>query len=336
MKEGTPPHGSMQTPALHQPHDKLFRGVFSQPDNAAAFLRSHLPSEIVRLLAWQTLTTESIGFTDANYLTLESDLSYAIRFHNSDEELLILVEHQSSQQPMFLLRALGYVTRTWERLIRAAGGDRLPPLLCVVVAQSPHAWAGPVNLAHLVRLSPEATGALRSYQPSLGLHVVDLFSIPYDQIFGTPDGVLALRALKAQPTGELLSEAVWDTSVIKQVSPHTAEMFLRYVLNAEDNKEAVLARAEKVQSKSFLTNAMTIAQQLIEEGRIEGRLEGRQEGSIQGSQRSVLLCLEIRFGQLPDSLRKQISAVQSIPKLESILASTVNGASFEQITQALE
>jgi predicted transposase YdaD len=77
---------------------------------------------------------------------------------------------------------------------------------------------------------------------------------------------------------------------------------------------------------------MTIAQQLIEEGRIEGR----QEGSIQGSQRSVLLCLEIRFGQLPDSLRKQISAVQSIPKLESILASTVNGASLEQITQALE
>jgi predicted transposase YdaD len=97
----------------------------------------------------------------------------------------------------------------------------------------------------------------------------------------------------------------------------------------------VLARAEKVRSKSFLTNAMTIAQQLIEEGRVEGREEGRQEGGILGRQQSILLCLEIRFGELPDTIRSQITAVKSIAKLESILSTAIHSSSLEQIALSL-
>ena len=32
----------MPDESLHQPHDKLFRATFSNPENAAAFLRHHL------------------------------------------------------------------------------------------------------------------------------------------------------------------------------------------------------------------------------------------------------------------------------------------------------
>lgn len=329
----------MSDTALHQPHDKLFRATFSQPKNACAFLRCHLPHDIEALLSWDTLVAKSPRYTDTNYAAFESDLAYTARFHGSTRELIILLEHQRAQHPALLLRFLGYVTRTWERLIRSNPSSHLPPVLCMVVAQSGSPWAGPENLAHLVEICPEAELALRQYQPSLGIHALDLFQTPYHRLKGTPDGTLTLRALKAQPVGELLSDAVWDQSLICKVSAHTEEMFLRYVLNAEDNRAAVLARAEKVRSKSFLTNAMTIAQQLIEEGRVEGRVEGReegrQEGGILGRQQSILLCLEIRFGELPDTIRSQITAVKSIAKLESILSTAIHNSSLEQIALSL-
>ncbi len=325
----------MSDTALHQPHDKLFRAIFSLPRNASAFLRSHLPQDISGLLSWDTLVARSPQYTDTNYAAFVSDLAYTARFLGSTRELIILVEHQRAQHPGLPLRFLGYVTRTWERLVRSKPGSELPPVLCMVVAQSGDPWAGPENLAHLVEIFPEAELPLRRYQPSLGVHALDLFQTPYNRLQGTPDGILTLRALKAQPVGELLSDAVWDQSLIRKVSAHAEEMFLRYVLNAEDNRAAVLARAEKVRSKSFLTNAMTIAQQLIEEGRVEGREEGRQEGGILGRQQSILLCLEIRFGELPDNIRSQIAAVKSIEKLESILSTAIHTSSLEQIALAL-
>jgi len=40
---------------LHQPHDKLFKEGFSDPANAAALLRQHLPAEVAALIQWDQL-----------------------------------------------------------------------------------------------------------------------------------------------------------------------------------------------------------------------------------------------------------------------------------------
>ena len=45
----------MPDEALHQPHDKLFRATFSNPENAAGFLRHHLDATLTPLVDWNSL-----------------------------------------------------------------------------------------------------------------------------------------------------------------------------------------------------------------------------------------------------------------------------------------
>ena len=49
---------------LHQPHDKLVKSTFSDPDNARAFLQAHLPRKLARLIDWTSLTLVSGSFID--------------------------------------------------------------------------------------------------------------------------------------------------------------------------------------------------------------------------------------------------------------------------------
>lgn len=40
---------------VHHPHDMLFKAVFSDPEEAAAFLQEHLPADVSESLDWSTL-----------------------------------------------------------------------------------------------------------------------------------------------------------------------------------------------------------------------------------------------------------------------------------------
>jgi hypothetical protein len=40
---------------IHQPHDKLFRVAFSNPETAAAFLQAYLDLALVALVDWDSL-----------------------------------------------------------------------------------------------------------------------------------------------------------------------------------------------------------------------------------------------------------------------------------------
>ena len=50
---------------IHQPHDKLFRVAFSNPETAAAFLQAYLDPALVALVDWSSLHVEPGSFIDA-------------------------------------------------------------------------------------------------------------------------------------------------------------------------------------------------------------------------------------------------------------------------------
>jgi predicted transposase YdaD len=55
----------MPDEALHQPHDKLFRATFSNPENAAGFLRHHLDATLTLLVDWSSLALLPGSFIDS-------------------------------------------------------------------------------------------------------------------------------------------------------------------------------------------------------------------------------------------------------------------------------
>ena len=49
---------------IHQPHDRLFRGVFADPKEAAGLLQATLPPDVRDSFDWTTLALRSGTFID--------------------------------------------------------------------------------------------------------------------------------------------------------------------------------------------------------------------------------------------------------------------------------
>ena len=107
----------MSEAPIHQPHDKLFKASFSDPVNAAAFLRWEVPPALSGKIAWEQLRVEPGSFVDSHYRHTESDLLFSAKLAGSDSLLYLLFEHQTTPDPALALRLLRYVVRIWEASI---------------------------------------------------------------------------------------------------------------------------------------------------------------------------------------------------------------------------
>ena len=66
-------------PPLRQPHDHLFRLVFADPQETAAFLRARLPDSLRRRFLWSSLRRSPGSFVDQHLRGSASDLLFEVR-----------------------------------------------------------------------------------------------------------------------------------------------------------------------------------------------------------------------------------------------------------------
>jgi hypothetical protein len=322
----------MPEDSIHQPNDKLLKATFSTPENARAFFENYLPTELATALDWNTLALEPSSFIDPQFASSESDLLFHIKIHQSDAFLYLLFEHQSSEDPRMALRLLSYILRIWERFAQSHPPPaKLPAILPIVLAQGKRPWKTSTRLEDLLELPSAVADILRPWQPTLTYHLLELVRIPYDAIAGTPEGILTLRALKAEPMNALLEDVIWDESLLFSISDGALERILRYILNAEVNVTQLKERLGKIKTKPLQSKTMTLADQL----RLEGKQEGLSEGRLSALRSSVLRALEIRHSAYPDGIREAIEAIDAPTRLEALLESAFRSESLEAFAQYL-
>lgn len=338
LKAAFPPAGcdflseSMPEEPIHHPNDKLLKATFSKTDNARAFFEKHLPSQLCETVDWNSLSLEPSTFVDPKFAAFESDLLFSLKIHESDAFLYLLFEHQSSEDPRMALRLLSYMLRIWERFAAANPPPaKLPAILPIVLAQGKKPWKTAPNLEALLDLPAEVGDIIRPWQPSLQYHLLELVRIPYERLGGTPEGILTLRALKAEPVDELLSDVMWDESLLFAISESALERMLRYILNADSNVSLLRERIRKIRSKPLQSKSMTIADQL----RQEGRQEGISQGEIRAFRTAVIRALEIRHGACPERIREALEAVQDPGRLEQLHERAVRSESIEGFARML-
>jgi len=318
----------MPEDTIHQPNDKLLKATFSSPENARAFFENQLPPELVAALDWNSLALEPSSFIDPQFASSESDLLFHITLQQSEAFLYLLFEHQSSEDPRMALRLLSYILRIWERFAQNHPPPaKLPAILPIVLAQGKRPWKTSTRLEDLIDLPPAVADILRPWQPTFVYHLLELVRIPYEAIAGTPEGILTLRALKAEPMGELLGDAVWDEALLFSISESALERILRYIVNTEISIPKLKERLRKIQTKPLQSKTMTIADQLRE--------EGKQEGQLRALRASVLRALEIRHGSYPDGIREAVEAIDNPMRLEALHESAIRSESLEAFAQKL-
>lgn len=93
------------------PHEALFRFTFGLSEKASALLRSSLPSTLAERVDWDSLELTQSSFVDASAEWRHSDLVFTARVGPGSAFIYVLLEHQSSADPL-----LGYIARLWKQV----------------------------------------------------------------------------------------------------------------------------------------------------------------------------------------------------------------------------
>jgi len=179
---------------------------------------------------------------------------------------------------------------------------------------------------------------LKKHIPDFEFQLVELYRMPFDKILGTPIGILALRALKAEKLQALLDDPVWDETLLLQLSPAAFEMLMRYILDRDLDKPTFHKKLKTLSNSKLSQNAMSLAEQFRQEGREETRSlaeQFRQEGLIFSKHQDILEALGIRFQRVPEGLREEVEAISDSNQLTSLLRAAITCADLESFAAEL-
>ncbi len=322
---------------IHQPHDKLFQAGFRIPANAAAFLRQHLPPAVASRVEWSKLKHLPGSFVDSGMSKAESDLLFSAPIDGCAAFFYILFEHQHNKDPWIALRLLRYMLEIWrEFLAKNPGALKLPIILPVVLAQNATVWEIPTQFASLLDLPAENPEGFRDFIPDFAFRLIQLAEMPFDQIQGTNAGIMVLRTLKASQLRLLLGPEVWDEARLSLLPDDLFRALLLYILNAADiDKETFRHKLTEIQATKLKESAMTLAEQLHEEGMQQGMQQGIHRGQVAAKQQDILEALLIRFDRVPEGLREEIESITDSKKLTHLHRAAIISTDLESFAAEL-
>ncbi len=229
----------------------------------------------------------------------------------------VLLEHQSSADPLMPWRLLRYVTRIWDRWMEAhSDAKKLPAIVPVVLHHGTSTWSAPVELADLIDLEPGLIDQIRAHLPGFRFLLDDL-TAETDQRLMTRAmnavGRLVLLTLKHGRDADLAGELAKLVDLMDEVlrAPNGAEALdtvLRYAMKVGDvtidrlRRELVPLLGSRIEEV-----IMTAGEKLVE----EGRQRGVQQGVQQGESALLLRLVRARFGAVSPEVETRVRAATS-------------------------
>jgi hypothetical protein len=242
------------------------------------------------------------------------------------------------------MRLLRYMVRVWHRWEQ--NPDNRPPypqIVSTVLAQNGSVWNVDPSFSSLFSFTgPD--DPMRRYLPDFLYELIQLAALPFDAIRSTPDGILTLRVLKAERSGELLTDPIWDEELLAKVLIDTFHLIVSYMYSRDSvDNDALFHKIKSIGSEPHRTAAMTLAQKLrqdgiqegIKTGELKGREDGRMEERTDSRRQSVLEALALRFGPIPNALRDSLNAIADPEKLRALHRAAIVSDSLEAFASSL-
>ena len=291
---------------LHNPHDRFFKETLGRKETAAAFFREYLPPELVRAFDWEKLEKIDGSFVDETLRERHSDLLFTVPWKSGKVSLYCLFEHQSEPDRWMAFRILRYMVRIWEAQLHAEPHRRtLSPILPIVLHQSKRRWKVSVSFSSLLEVPKEIATELADSIPEFSYRVVDLADWPMEELRGDVTVRAILATMKLAASGELVERLPEISRFLSRLLYEGDAGFVRvcleYLMRGSGNIDLQRFRAslQQITNPEIKEDVMTLADQLIQ----EGRQEGRQEGEAALLQRQ----LARRFGPLPEWARERLN-----------------------------
>lgn len=302
-----------------QPHDKLFRLIFSRPDMAADLMRRALPPGLVAALDLDRVEKVSVHSLDASMRARRADLIFRVPLRSAPGVafVCVLIEHQSTPDPLMAYRLMTYAVGAWSDCIEAHRAEhgrpprRLPAVVPLVLYQGRHRWRAARRLSEVIDLPPDLRAQLGDHLPELHLLVDDLSLTDDAAIEGstrhalTAATLMAMRYVRREDDADAFL-ARWVRRIqlaLREPEDRMAvEAVARYLYDHADHigGEQLIEAVESAADPGDKEAMMSLTDKLIEMGHKKGLAKGLAEGIGQGMTRVLLTLIQLKFGE-PDA-----------------------------------
>jgi hypothetical protein len=324
----------MQNPELAHPHDLLVRRFLTDPELMADLLLFYTQKladqQAVNLLDLKRLECKSPVTIDEQLVEGIGDLRFSTSFKGSKRKssVFLLFEHQSSIDPDFRVRGLGYIIRSYEEFRELTKGkEKLPYPLVIVLYHGKIPWKHLPEMDELIEIAPGMMTGLLNYQ----IILIDISELKPEDFKGHPVLQAVLESLQLASKGRLVAEfdRVMDRLTVLKKDPRMKgwlRSFARYAMSVTKigmkigTEQIVRAFSKLLSEKEASDMAKTMAEELLIQGRAEGRAEEKTE-----SRRNMLFAfLRGKFGKVPKNIERAINQMNDPIALESLAARTGN------------
>lgn len=273
--------------------------MLSDPKNAADFFQGHLPPEIVAAADWGTLALQPASFVRQNLQQSHTDLLYSVQIAGREVLLYLLLEHQTSVDPLMPLRFLSYITEVLRQHAETHGLP-LPPLLPFVLHQGPDRWTVSTQFHDMFGLPPDLESLLGPFLPGFQHALLDLSQFDPMNEETRPQMQVILQMMKAAREKRLMEFFEWlgrgGAEITLLLKEDLFRRCLLYAVHIDINLDVESISHTLSASPKLKQEAMSLAQKLRNEGRQEGRVEGRVEGREEGAWAGKIQLLEQLMG----------------------------------------
>ena len=311
-------------------HDRGYKLLFSDPTLVEELLRGFLPGNWTDRLDFTTLEKVGGSFVSGDLRERHSDLIWRLRLRGDGEGWIyfyLLLEFQSTSDRFMAVRLLTYVGLLLEEIIRTEKlkpEDRLPAVLPLVLYNGDRRWQAPLHLEDLFVPVP---GPLRCHLPRLTYHLLDERRLDLKRPGLEENTTAALFRIETAEDDEALpalSQALdgllpagdsalrrtvytWFTSVVRRRFP-----------------DVIIPEGMSSEEAPMLEDALD---KYFE----KARQEGRQQGTLEGRRDVLLRQMTLRFGRLPDKVKREVEQITSEKKLEGLERKVLSAKSFQEM-----
>ena len=296
--------------SLGQFADRSAKWLLANPDNLRGLLEI-IGKDLVALLDFSRIQRVNTTFIADNLREQESDLVFLLPFRDTDETevmIYILIEHQSTVDPVMGFRMFSYMYHIWDQQRQQWVAEGVPksqwrfrPIIPVVFYTGPSEWRSVISMETLMDV-PEAL-----------LRFVPKFETLFLSIQGEPDANLLqtegpfgwlLTVLKRADT----SDPSVFVSVLETLGDHLSDMqeseraawvqALHYLHLLVFYKRSVVERAdlERIVAEHKTTLNLSQKEVTLMQTMAEHYLQqGIEQGARQMSIESTLATLNARF-----------------------------------------
>ena len=285
---------------IPNPHDRFFKEIFSDVDNAADFINGIFPDELKKKLDLSTLAIDNNSYIDEKLDEQFSDIVYTCEYAGTGRiRVTLLFEHKSYLVKYPHFQILKYMLSIWETCVKQK--ENITPVVPVVIYHGEGRW----NASDLSEYFGGIDKSLARFIPDFDYILADLSGYTDDEIknslFERVSLETAFLIMKNINDDDLLKENLEDFLNIcrlyfeEEKGLNFLKSLILYLYSAGNIEPDEVVKTISAISSEGGAEAMSTATRLMEMGKIKGFEEGIEKGKLIENQDILVKFMKKRF-----------------------------------------